>query len=171
MTNNAPPDWLLLMQQWLEQKMGNTGITLPFLAGALALKQGKNHVSVDGLSALINAMVSNPVKEHFVGVRKCAQIQAPVLSSLPFDAPLIRKCEARSPSGQISFAFSPDAMSALGGLDCNCASGCIEKLIQYSLPFTESGNFSRVYDKKSCGFVYSTFRENEIKFIRSVLCC
>ncbi len=171
MTNNLLPDWLLIMRQWLEQRMGDTGVTLPFLAGALALKRGENYVSVDGLSALIDVMVSNPVTGYFVGVRKCANIQAPVLSSLPLDAPLIRKCEARSPSGKVSFAFSPDAMSALGGLDCDCASNCIEKLIQYSLPYTESGNFSRVYDKRSSGFVYSTFRENEVTFIRSVLGC
>lgn len=161
----------MLMRQWLEQGMGDTGVTLPFLAGALALKRGETRVSADKLRALIDTMVSNPVTEHFVGVRWCANIQAPVLSSLSLDDPLIRECEARSPSGQVSFAFSPDAISAFGGLDCDCASNCIAKLIQYSMPYTETGNFSRVYDEKSRGFIYSTFREREIEFIRNVLGC
>ncbi|MBY0270427.1 MAG: hypothetical protein K2X06_11185 [Burkholderiales bacterium] len=167
--NPSLPDWLMLMRQWLEQQMGNTGITLPFLAGALALKRGENSVSADELRSLLDTMISSPLSGHFVGVRRCGNIQAPVLSLLSLDDPLIRQCEVRSPSGQVSFAFSPDAMSSFGGLDCDCASSCIEKLIQYSLPYTEAGNFSRVYDKESQGFIYSTFRSREIDFIRSVL--
>lgn len=167
--NSSLPDWLMLMRQWLEQHMGNTGITLPFLAGALALKRGDNSVSADELRSLLDTIIANPLSGHFVGVRRCGNIQAPVLSSLPLDDPLLRQCEVHSPSGQISFAFSPDAMSPFGGLDCDCASSCIEKLIQYSLPYTEAGNFSRVYDKESQGFIYSTFRSKEIEFIRSVL--
>lgn len=168
-TNPLLPDWLMLMRQWLEHQMGNTGITLPFLAGALAIKRGENRVSVDGLRSLLDTMISNPLSGHFVGVRRCGNIQAPVLSSLPLDDPLIRKCEVRSPNGEVSLAFSPDAMSLFGGLDCDCASSCIEKLIQYSLPYCEAGNFSRVYDSESKCFIYSTFRSEEIEFIRSVL--
>lgn len=157
------------MRQWLERGMGYTGITLPFLAGALALKRGENTVSADRLRELIDTMTSSPMPGHFVGVRRCGNIHAPVLSSLSLDDPLIRQCEARAPNGQVSFAFSPDAMSPFGGLDCDCASNCIEKLIQYSLPYSEAGNFSRVYDEESKGFIYSTFRAKEIEFIRSVL--
>jgi hypothetical protein len=168
-TNSSLPDWLILMRQWLEQRMGNTGITLPFLAGALAFKRGENSVSADGLHSLLDIMISSPLPGHFVGVRWCGNIQAPVLSSLSLDDPLIRQCEVRSPSGLVSFAFSPDAMSSFGGLDCDCALNCTEKLIQYSLPYTEAGNFSRVYDGESNGFIYSTFRPREFEFIRSVL--
>ena len=149
--------------------MGYTGITLPFLAGALALKRGENSVSADGLRSLLDTMISSPLSGYFVGVRWCGNIQAPVLSSSSLDDQLIRQCEIRSSSGQVSFAFSPDAMSSFGGLDCDRASSCIEKLIQYSLPHTEVGNFSRVYDAESKGFIYSTFSSKEIEFIRSVL--
>lgn len=159
----------MLMRQWLEQRMGNTGITLPFLAGALAFKRGENSVSADELHSLLDTMISSPLSGHFVGVRWCGNIQAPVLSSLSLDDPLMRQCEMHSLSGLVSFAFSPDAMSHFGGLDCDCALSCIEKLIQCSLPYTEAGNFSRVYDGESNGFIYSTFRPREIEFIRSVL--
>lgn len=60
-------------------------------------------------------------------------------------------------------------MSPFGGLDCDCADNCIEKLIEYSAPYTEAGNFSRVYDDQTKSFIYSTFRSGEIEFIRSVL--
>lgn len=149
--------------------MGNTGITLPFLAGALAFKRGENSVSADGLKSLMNTMISSPEPGYFVGVRWCGNIQTPVLSSLPYDDALIRKCEIFSPNGQVSFAFSPDAMSSIGGLDCHCALSCTEKLIQFSLPYTVVGHFSRVYNKDSNGFIYSTFLPREIEFIRRTL--
>lgn len=168
-TTASLPDWLMLMRQWLEQRMGNTGITLPFLAGALALKRGENTVSACNLRSLLDRMASNPFPGHFVGVRRCGNIDAPVLSSLPLNDPLIRQCELCAPDGQVSFAFSPDAMSPFGGLDCGSAANCIEKLIQYSAPYTEAGNFSRVYDEQTKGFIYSTFRPNEVEFIKSVL--
>lgn len=168
-TTTSLPDWLMLMRQWLEQKMGNTGITLPFLAGALALKRGQKTVSAGELRSLLDRMTSSPFLGYFVGVRRCGNIHAPVLSSLPLNDPLIRQCELFAPDGQVSFAFSPDAMSPFGGLDCNCAADCIEKLVQYSAPYTEAGNFSRVYDEHTKGFIYSTFRSKEVKFIRSVL--
>lgn len=169
MTNAPLPDWALLMRRWLDDGMGNTGVTLPFLAGALALRRGENRVPASALTVLIQTMVSIPVPGHFVGVRRCANIQAPVLSHLSLDDPLIRECETTSPSGQVALAFSPDAVSSLGGLDCDCASDCIRRLIEYSVPFTEAGNFSRVYDEKSQRFIYTTFRAREIEFIRRVL--
>jgi hypothetical protein len=168
-TISSLPDWLMLMRQWIEQKMGTTGITLPFLAGALAFKQGKNRVSADELRSLLEAMISSPVPGRFVGVQRCPNIQAPVLSSLPLNDQLLRKCELHSPSGQLSFAFSPNAMSPLGGLGCDSGLSCIEKLIQYSSPYTEAGTFSRVYDETTKGFIYSTFPSNEIEFIKRVL--
>ncbi len=157
------------MDQWLKQKMGNTGITLPFLAGALALKRGEGTVSACDLRSLLGRITSSPFPGHFVGVRRCGNIDAPVLSSLPLDDMFIRQCELYAPDGQVAFAFSPDAMSSLGGLDCNCTADCIEKLIQYSSPHTETGNFSRVYDKQTNGFIYSKFSSNEVEFIRRVL--
>ncbi len=168
-TNPSLPDWLMIMRQWLEQRMGYTGVTLPFLAGALALKRGENTVSSKGLRALLDTIISSPLPGYFVGVRWCGNIHAPVLSSLSLDDSLVRQCEIRSSNGQVSFAFSPDAMSLFGGLDCDGAQSCIEKLIQYSLPYTVSGNFSRMYDEESKAFTYSTFRSREIHFIRSVL--
>jgi hypothetical protein len=168
-TSASLPDWLILMRQWLERQMGNTGITLPFLAGALALKRGENRVYVAALRSLLDRMASTPIPGYFVGVRRCGNIQAPVLSSLPLDDPFIRQCEFCAPNGQVSFAFSPDAMSPFGGLDCDCAADCIDKLIEHSAPYTESSNFSRVYDDQTKSFIYSTFRSGEIEFIRSVL--
>lgn len=168
-TTTSLPDWLMLMRQWLVQQKGTTGITLPFLAGALAIKRGKYTASAGDLRALLDRMTSNPLQGHFVGVRRCGNIQAPVLSYLPLNDQLIRQCELYAPSGQVSFAFSPDAMSPFGGLDCDCPADCIEKLVQYSAPYTEAGTFSRVYDQKTKSFIYSTFNPDELEFIERVL--
>lgn len=164
-TNPTIPDWYVLMREWLLQGMGNTGITLPFLAGALAFKQGETTASADQLRKLIEEIISNPVSGYFVGVRLCGNIHAPVLSVLPLNDTLLKKCVAQAPDGQIAFAFSPDAMSVHGGLNCDCTKNCIEKLIQDSSSHTEAGNFSRNYNMKSQSYIYSTFSPHEVDFI------
>jgi len=169
MTNHNTPDWQLLMSQWVEQKKGNTGITFPFLAGALALKNGERTVTAEALKDLISTIISHPIAGHFVGVRRCGNIQAPVLSYLPLNNELVRKCEIHSPIGQVALAFSPDAMSPFGGLDCDGEAGCIDKLIEYAAPHTELGNFSRIYNEQSKSFTYAPFLQDEAKFIKSVL--
>ncbi len=168
-TNHETPDWQLLMHQWVEQKKGNTGITFPFLAGALALKDGEKTVTTAALKELIDKIVSYPITGHFVGVRQCRNIQAPVLSYLSLSNELVRKCEIHSPNGQIALAFSPDAMSPFGGLDCDSEEDCIEKLIKYAAPHVESGNFSRIFKERSKSFTYAPFSEADTQFIKSVL--
>jgi hypothetical protein len=161
-------DWHLLMHEWLKQGKGTTGITLPFLAGALAYKESKNEVLHPELRALIDTMTSQPVEGYFVGVRWCHNIDAPVLSSLLLNDPLVRKCEKYSPHGQLSFAFSPDAMTSVGGLNCNSHTDCEEKLIRYSLEHTEKGCFSRARNTENA-FIYRKFDQKEIEFIESVI--
>lgn len=167
--HSSLPDWHRLMRQWIEKRMGDTGLTLPFLAGALALKRGEATVTAEKLQELIGTMISNPVPGYFVGVRRCGNIRAPVLSALPLEDQLIRQCVLHSPCGQISFAFSPDSAGPFGGLNCDCAADCVEKLIEYCLPYTEIGYFSRCYDKNLDDFVYSKFKKQDIEFIESVL--
>jgi hypothetical protein len=163
------PDWFLLMSCWLKFGKGQTGITLPFLAGALALKARIPHVKAEGLKDLIKSIESNPVAGYYVGVRRCGNIQAPVLSALRLQDPLIRKCEIRSSTGQVSLAFSPDAMNKLDGLDCSSRDSCIQKLISYALPHVESGNFSRVRNPSSGEFKYSRFTQDDIEFIQKAI--
>lgn len=163
------PDWHRLMHEWIRRGKGNTGLTLPFLAGALALARGQQIVRAQELRALIDTMVAYPVPGYFVGVRRCGNIKTLVLSVLTLNDQLIRKCEARSSNGQLSFAFSPDATGPFGGLDCNCTVNCIEKLISYCAPHTEAGKFSRVFDPSLSDFVYAPFHDEDIRFIEEVL--
>lgn len=163
------PPWHVLLHQWLIQGRGNTGLTLSFLAGALALSQNKGTVSSTELRQLVDEMIRDPVSGYFVGARRCRDIQAIVLSSLPENDGLIHQCELFSPRGQLSFAFSPDAMSLYGGLDCKGSSDCIDNLIADTIPQCESGNFSRIFHPTSHCFVYAGFQSDEIEFVRSIL--
>lgn len=162
------PPWHVLLHQWLIQGRGNTGLTLSFLAGALALSQNKGVVSPAELRQLVDEMICDPVPGYFVGARRCQNIQAIVLSSLPEDDSLIHQCELFSPRGQLSFVFSPDAMSPYGGLECKESNDCIDNLIADTIPQCESGNFSRVFNPASHCFVYAGFQADEIEFVRSL---
>lgn len=161
--------WQILLREWVERGMGNTGITLPFLAGALALKRGKHFASEAEIRALIHTMANHPLQGHFVGIRRCQNIQAPVLSLLSLKDPMIRKCELYSSDGQLSIAFSPDAMSKISGLDCENDSGCVEKLIVHATPHAATGKFSRQLDPQSKSFIYTSPTQSELNFINTLL--
>lgn len=161
--------WQILLREWIERGMGNTGITLPFLVGALAIKRGKHFASEVEVRELIHTIVSHPVQGHFVGIRRCQNIQAPVLSLLSLKDPMIRKCKLYSSDGQLSIAFSPDAMSKISGLDCKSVSGCVEKLILHATPHAATGKFSRQFDPQSKSFIYTNPTQSELEFINASL--
>ena len=38
------PDWFILIDQWVPENLGEHGVTLPFLVGALAHKTGEGNL-------------------------------------------------------------------------------------------------------------------------------
>lgn len=161
------PEWFVLMRSWVDSGKGTTGITLPFLVGLLTLRGGQDGGPRQDMQALLDDIRCNPVPDHFVGVRLCGNIEAPVLSALRLEDSLVRKCEFRSDSGQVSLAFSPDAMSAFGGLDCSEVEGCIERLLAYALPYVEAKTYSRHRDSVSDHYSYGPLTAADIAFAKS----
>jgi hypothetical protein len=169
MTDNSPPDWFVLIEQWVPRGMGQTGITLSFLAGALAFKRGAQSVSVADLRHLLSEIVSKPVPGFATEVRWCHNIDAPVLTVERIERVFPFKSSLPGPNGQASLGFSQDLQSSVGGLDCNSADRCLEKLIVYTAPHAASGNFSRVRDPINFELGYGAFLPNEIAYIQSTV--
>ena len=78
-------DWFTLIQEWKAKGMGQTGVTLPFLIGALANKSGRNEWSSQDVHYLIEEIVRHPEKGYVIEVNWCHNIHAPVLSAASID--------------------------------------------------------------------------------------
>ncbi|MEO5558955.1 MAG: hypothetical protein ABIO49_04225, partial [Dokdonella sp.] len=55
------PDWFVLIEQWVARGMGQTGITLAFLSGALAFKRGATSSSEAELRKVLADLIETPV--------------------------------------------------------------------------------------------------------------
>lgn len=163
------PDWFVLIEQWVPRRMGQTGITLPFVCGALALKRASSSVSVADIRRLLHEVVSRPYSGHVTEVRWCHNIDAPVLTVAEVGLALPFRSTLWSPAGQVSLGFSEDAHSSFGGLDCTDGSSCLDRLVSHAEPHVTKGTFSRVRDVKSGEFTFAAFLPAEIRYIRDTI--
>lgn len=169
MLDRPLPDWFVLIEQWVPRRMGQTGITLPFLAGALAFKRGAQSVSMAELRQLLDEVISRPVQGFATEVRWCHNIDAPVLTVARVEQALPFRSSFSAPNGQASLGFSQDVQSSIDGLDCKRADTCLERLIAYAAPHAAAGNFSRVRDPSNSEFGYGKFLPNEVAYIQSTI--
>lgn len=137
------PDWLLVIRDWVPSGMGARGITLSFLAGALAYKAGRTTIDRSDLVGVLNEISSNPVEGIVVQVQWCHDIDAPVLSISSNASPMPLKYVQVSSNGGHSLGFSDDVSSCVGGLCCNSIEQCREKLIEHFNVVATGSNFSR----------------------------
>src|ERR1700754_2768393 len=80
------PDWFLLIANWKVKNMGQNGVTLAFLVGALCHQLRKSIVTRDDVRNLLREIVNNPVSGYVTRVKWCNVIGAPVLSVLEVDS-------------------------------------------------------------------------------------
>jgi hypothetical protein len=110
-------------------RYGETGITLPFLCGALALSRGETMFSINDLRKLLGEIISRPVAGYVTEIRWCNTIDAPVLTVSRLEDALPFAHTFKAQNGQISLGFSEDS-SGFFGFDCHCSNLCLEKLIE-----------------------------------------
>lgn len=161
------PLWFLLIEQWKVQGMGNTGITLSFLAGAVARIQNRRP-SVQIVRELLREIVVNPFPGYATEIRWCANVDAPVLSvsklsagGMPF------KSHFSNETGAVSLGFSQDVQSMFG-LNCSDSDDCLEKLVAYSTGPVESAHCSRVYNSATGRWEFSDFLPKESRYIEDI---
>lgn len=160
------PDWFRLIRDWRESGMGEVGITLPFLVGALATKANNSHPSIQDIRLILQEIAVAPVDGYVTEIRWCPDTDAPVLSvaatASKFVLPL--RSHFTSTTGQPSLGFSEDVHSMFG-LNCSSNSECLEALIANARPYIEARTYSRNRNPKTGERTYGDFSEKEKQFI------
>lgn len=153
------PDWFMLLEQWKTKGMGEYGVTLPFLVGAL------------GRSApqLLKEIINSPVSGYVTEVRWCADLSAPTFSvTKTTQSTMQLKSSVPDPNGETSLGFSQDLHSTLG-LNCKDASECLKKLIDHAAPAIERHTYSRNLSTVTRKTEWGPFTVEEINFIKEVI--
>lgn len=160
------PLWFRLIDRWVPEGMGTTGVTLPFIVGAFDYVDSPRTSALNCPRALLDTMVRFPVPGFTVEVRQCHNIESLVLSvartkdALPFNG-----CVLLGPSQVTALGFSQDAQSAFGGLDSSDAAICSRRLAENAEPHCSSGNFSRIRNQQTGEFTFGPLTPGEIEYI------
>jgi hypothetical protein len=167
----AQPDWFVLIEQWVPRKMGQTGVTLPFLVGALALKAGRSgHLAARDVRQVLDEITTHPVDGYVTEVIWCHYIDAPVFTVTRADArDRIRPTVAvRLPVGVgESLVFGPNVYNRPGwGQD---AAASFERLVADAAEPVSMGTYSRRPKQGTINFEHADFSEKERDYIRDMI--
>jgi len=164
------PDWFVLIEQWKARGMGQYGVTLPFLVGALGYKSGRSALSSNDIRDVLQEIVTNPVVGYVTEVRWCGNIDAPVFSvsriSDVSKMPLTSYFPAQN--GEASLGFSQDLQSMFG-LNCSGTEECLDKLIAHAASHVEKGHVSRMLNSTTGQHEYVAFSPKERQFIEDTI--
>lgn len=154
------PDWFLIIQEWPSSGLGDRGITLPFLVGALALSRG-----IPDLTAkeVINQLTTEAVNDYAVQVDWCHGIDAAVLVATPIES-LYKSADRealRESSRTMGRVFFTDGLQAHWAL--HDEGSLVGKLIRDAEAHIREHKYSRH------GGGYTSFTEAELSFIRGTI--
>lgn len=165
------PSWFIIIEKWRAKKMGEYGVTLPFLVGALAYENGQEKASLNDVRTLLTEMIENPVDGYMAVIRWCGDIEEPVISMKALDDPFkvaIRNGYPRPIGDGMSVAFTEDLMSMLN-FDCKTAEECRNKLANYAKDYVEKGCFSKNLNPETQQREFGRFIERDVDYIKSVI--
>ena len=156
------PFWFQLIKQWREQGMGQYGVSLPFLVGAITRQFGGD-ITEDFIKGILQEIIESPAQGYYCEVRWCGNIDEPVASIESINTIKNKSIQAQftNNNGEPSLAFTSDLMSIFT-LNCENKEDCLTKLIARALEKTRQNSFS------TNNGVFGNFTEKEIKFIEDV---
>src|SRR5438128_2536803 len=159
------PDWFILMEQWKPQRMGENGVTLPFLVGAIAYKEGKKCTGVPEIQAILDAITYHPMEGYFTFVFWCPIIGAPVLDPKPLHFPYKKSLAVilRPSGGGESVIFGANLQSRWNSKD---AKELLNLLLEDAVAPVGSGNYSRRRKAGTVEYEYGGFTSKEIEYIK-----
>ena len=153
----SQPDWFALIEQWKVRGMGEYGVTLPFLVGALGRSA----------SQLLQEITTEPVPGYVTEVRWCSQLSAPTFSAKKAgDSEMPLDCYVSGPDGEASLIFAYNLRSML---HCKDADDCLTKLAENAATPIEDGHFSRNLNFQTKKVEWGSYTVKEIKFIKDVV--
>jgi hypothetical protein len=163
------PNWFILIDQWKSQKMGQYGVTLPFLVGALAYKNGRTSASVDDIQQLLDDIVNRPVDRYITEVSWCHDISAPVLNLRRLDDVYRMKATASITPlsiGRESIAFSLNLQARWRSKD---GYALLARLLEDAKKPIATGAYSRNRKVGMTEYEYGEFQVQELDYIKRSL--
>jgi hypothetical protein len=163
------PDWFILIEQWVPQRMGEHGVTLPFLVGALAHKAGQTDTGVEQVHKILDDIVRHPVEGYVTEVSWCSNISAPVLNTKKVNAQDRMSLEATipRPSGDgESIVFS---LTLRFQWDLKDARALLARLLEDAAEPVSKGCYSRNRKNGTLEFEYSDFPPKELRYIEDTI--
>ncbi len=163
------PDWFILIERWVPERMGELGVTLPFLVGALAFKAGDMQLNSSHVRKLLSEMSANPVHGYVTEVSWCPNIGAPVFNTKATDSPERMKSSAgiAHPSGHgQSLVFGPNLLTHWG---CTDPSVLLDRLVEDATEHVSKGRYSRKQKLGTTEFEYGDFLPGEIAYIQKMI--
>ena len=164
------PLWFQLIERWVPEGMGTTGVTLPFLVGALNYAKQSKVESKEHIYSVVDQMIATPVSGFTVVVSNCPNIDYLVLSVSPVKrAPSFNGCVLLGPNQAPALGFCPNAQAGFWGLDSNDPATCKQRFVEKAHVDCASGNFSRQSGENTRGFIFGPFKQKEIEYIERLI--
>lgn len=166
------PDWFLIVKEWKRQ-MGNVGVTLPFLVGALNYKNRIISSQIKSAQEIVDNIINNPIEGYITEVRQCPDISAPVFSVVKYNDEknrvLYKSVFYAESSSVESLVFSSDLHSKQG-LNCSEKYECLKKLIEQAEIHISKEEYSKNRVEGNLGmYEYGGFNQRDLAFIKSVI--
>lgn len=166
----AQIDWHIIIESWKKDGMGDLGPTLPFIIGALAMKNGCIRPGMSEIKAVLHQMENEPAQGRATIVVWCADIKAPVFQSVTHEF------AAHYHKGKTIGLLGPDRVAEsvwfgqnlAGRWDCEDACRLIELLALDAEAPVAAKHYSRNPNARM-EYEYGEFRAREIAYIRRVL--
>ena len=154
------PDWFVIMQEWVKHGHGERGVTLPFLVGAIALRNSNSKPMPEDAKALLSEMIANPVDDYSTDIGWCSTLGAPVLAAVHSPSEATSKIGfARPGKNELCVIFGDQLQ---GHWNISDAQSLLNELIDDARDPILAGTFSRDSASKS----YRAFQPWEISFIK-----
>lgn len=163
------PDWFILIERWVPERMGDLGVTLPFLVGALALKTRDTNLNASHVRRLLDEMVANPVHGYVTEVSWCHAIDAPAFNTKTADSRNRMSSPAgiAPPSGHgQSLVFGSSLFIKWGSSD---PSVLLDRLVEDATEHISRGRYSRNRNAGTTEFEYGDFLPAEIAYITRMI--
>ena len=162
------PDWFTLIERWVPEGLGDSGITLPFLVGALAFKNGFVESNLSEVEKVLDEICNKPVDGYVIEVSDCLKIDVPVLKATRCDVLRMDTLYAIAhPSGKgQSLVFGSNLTIYWQTSD---PAILLAKLAKDAAQYTEKGQYSRRFNPVNSKYEYGDFTENEIAYIKRVI--
>lgn len=80
--SNTVPDWFKLISAWREKSPSGEhgGLTLPYLASALAWKNERRDAEREDVENLLNDIITTPVEDYVFHIKLCSELNYPVIN-------------------------------------------------------------------------------------------